>query len=199
MYNCKFCFNDDIRENLISPCLCSGNIKYVHRKCLDNWRLTNSNNQNFNACEICKNKFTLETENYFGILTKIIFITKILFFNFFLFGSIFLVGKLVNLFTKKSIILVNNTYINDFLFGLIILSILNSFIFYNAFFHQNNRFIQFQERNIIYSLNNNLFFLSASIVGIIILVYYIIKLQIIFIKKYNFYFSHKYRVKDLDK
>lgn len=198
MYNCKFCFNDDIRENFISPCLCSGNIKYVHRECLNNWRLINSNNQNYHACEICKNKFILETENNFGILTKIIFITKILFFNFFLFSSIFLIGKLVNLLSGKSITIVNNTYVNDFLFGLTILSILSAFVLYIVLCHNHN-FAQFQERNIIYSFNNNLFLLSATIVGLIIIIYYIIKLQILFIKKYNFYFRHKYRVKDLDK
>ena len=198
MYNCKFCFNDDIRKNLISPCLCSGNIKYVHRNCLDNWRLRNLNNQNFYACEICKNKFILETENYLGFLIKIIFATKILLFNFFIFGSIFLVGKLVNSLSKNNIIIVNNRYINDFLFGLIILSISTALIFY-IIICQNNHFGQYQERNILYSLNNKFFLLSISIIGLIILVYYMIKLQILIIKNYNYHYADKYIVKDLDK
>lgn len=198
MYNCKFCFNDDIRENLISPCLCSGNIKYVHRQCLDIWRQTNSNNQNFYACEVCKNKFILETENYLGIFIKIIFGAKILLLNFFIFGTIFLLGKLVNLFIGKNIIIVNNTYINDFLFGIIILSILTAFLLYIIHF-PNNRFGQYPERNFIHSLNNKFFLLSVSFVGLIILVYYIIKLQIIIIKKYNYNFIDNYRVKNLDK
>jgi hypothetical protein len=31
------------------------------------------------------------------------------------------------------------------------------------------------------------------------IIYYIIKLQILIVKKYNYNFRHKYRVKDLDK
>jgi len=198
MYNCKFCFIDDKRENLISPCLCSGNIKYVHRECLDKWRLTNLNNQNFYACEVCKNKFILETDKFFGFLTKIIFATKILLFNFLILGSIFLLGKLFNLLNIKNIIIVNNTYINDFLFGLIILSIFTALIFY-IIFCQNNLFGQYQQRNILYFLSNNFFLLSISIIGFIILVYYMIKLQILIIKNYNYHYTDKYIVKDLDK
>ena len=57
MFNCKFCLSEDDKNNLISPCLCSGNIKYVHRECLNNWRGSNANNNKFYECEICKNKF----------------------------------------------------------------------------------------------------------------------------------------------
>ena len=44
LYNCKFCFEEDKRKNLISPCLCSGNIKYVHSECLEKWRNINTLN-----------------------------------------------------------------------------------------------------------------------------------------------------------
>lgn len=32
---CKFCFDEETAENpLISPCNCSGSIKFIHLKCL---------------------------------------------------------------------------------------------------------------------------------------------------------------------
>lgn len=44
--------------NLISPCVCSGTLKYVHQSCLQNWIRT-SNNTN---CELCKHPFELRSK-----------------------------------------------------------------------------------------------------------------------------------------
>ena len=34
---CKICLEDDSLRNLISPCQCTGSMKYVHRRCLREW------------------------------------------------------------------------------------------------------------------------------------------------------------------
>ena len=52
---CRICF--DGGEGLIAPCLCTGTSKWVHRKCLDNWRATNYNPQCFTHCNTCNYKY----------------------------------------------------------------------------------------------------------------------------------------------
>ncbi len=34
---CRFCLEDDDRDNLLAPCICKGSFKYVHRACLMQW------------------------------------------------------------------------------------------------------------------------------------------------------------------
>jgi RING-variant domain len=54
---CRICFEGE--EDLISPCSCSGSIKWVHRSCLDKWRnqCRSSESEHFHnqsqRCEIC--------------------------------------------------------------------------------------------------------------------------------------------------
>ena len=48
---CKICLSNLNRETLISPCMCSGSIQYVHKECLAEWRLTSR--RNFQKCDIC--------------------------------------------------------------------------------------------------------------------------------------------------
>ena len=50
---CRICLEEDILNNLIYPCKCSGNIKYVHKECLNKWFYTSERKE----CEICKYEF----------------------------------------------------------------------------------------------------------------------------------------------
>jgi hypothetical protein len=34
---CRFCLEDDDRNNLLAPCICKGSFKYVHPACLIQW------------------------------------------------------------------------------------------------------------------------------------------------------------------
>jgi hypothetical protein len=34
---CRFCLEDDERQNLVAPCVCKGSFKYVHPACLMQW------------------------------------------------------------------------------------------------------------------------------------------------------------------
>ena len=52
---CRICF--DGGEGLIAPCLCAGSSKWVHRRCLDNWRATRHNPQCFTHCNTCNYKY----------------------------------------------------------------------------------------------------------------------------------------------
>ena len=69
---CRICYCDDIEVNshLITPCKCTGGLKYIHLKCLQNWIHAQSLNlseesNNFCliynvkqiSCEICKEKY----------------------------------------------------------------------------------------------------------------------------------------------
>ena len=69
---CRICYCDDIEVNspLIIPCKCTGGLKYIHLKCLQNWIHAQSLNlseesNNFClvynvkqiSCEICKEKY----------------------------------------------------------------------------------------------------------------------------------------------
>ncbi len=35
---CKICLEEDIEQNFITPCRCSGSAQHTHKVCLDNWR-----------------------------------------------------------------------------------------------------------------------------------------------------------------
>ena len=52
---CRICFEGG--EGLIAPCLCAGSSKWVHRRCLDNWRATRHNPQCFTHCNTCNYQY----------------------------------------------------------------------------------------------------------------------------------------------
>lgn len=54
---CRICLESDNGEDFITPCRCSGTMKYVHRKCLLHWIRERYHTNNPFRCEICKNKF----------------------------------------------------------------------------------------------------------------------------------------------
>ncbi|KAH3757372.1 hypothetical protein Pelo_10800 [Pelomyxa schiedti] len=49
--------------NLISPCSCSGSVKWVHRECLDQWRAVSPNPLSFYRCDICHTKYLLRRKS----------------------------------------------------------------------------------------------------------------------------------------
>ena len=54
---CRICFENDLLQNLISPCLCKGGSKYVHHECLLTWiRSTNKTSSKL-SCDICRYKY----------------------------------------------------------------------------------------------------------------------------------------------
>lgn len=57
---CRICLEQETQDSqdpnnpLISPCLCSGGSKYVHRQCLQQWRQTAHRADAYYQCEVCK-------------------------------------------------------------------------------------------------------------------------------------------------
>lgn len=37
LFQCRFCLENDEKQNLLTPCLCKGSSKYVHNRCLVTW------------------------------------------------------------------------------------------------------------------------------------------------------------------
>lgn len=64
---CRYCLENN--SNLISPCNCTGTIKYVHETCLYNWLKIKYNDLVFNepfiaTCELCKKNYNISIEYY---------------------------------------------------------------------------------------------------------------------------------------
>lgn len=75
---CRICLTETelIEDNklspdiLLSPCLCSGTVKWVHRGCLDRWRAENEGTPLEYSCELCHSKYAIETRSP-GLLSYI--------------------------------------------------------------------------------------------------------------------------------
>jgi hypothetical protein len=52
LFSCRYCLDDDHLENLISPCICQGSVKYIHNRCLLRWYALNPTTGL--QCSICK-------------------------------------------------------------------------------------------------------------------------------------------------
>ena len=53
---CRICLESDDTEELFSPCKCKGSLKFVHRSCLESWRVSN-NTTSLNRCELCNYEY----------------------------------------------------------------------------------------------------------------------------------------------
>jgi hypothetical protein len=89
--DCRICLQEDNIKNLISPCLCRGSNKYIHRECLNQWRRLSDNQEQNNKCPTCKFEYHIETINvdnckcfstYSSILSKSL--CNLICFNFLL-------------------------------------------------------------------------------------------------------------------
>jgi hypothetical protein len=65
---CRICLEDDDPDSMIAPCKCRGSSKWVHRDCLDEWRL-NERDRAFSQCTECLFEYYMQpiyTENEGG-------------------------------------------------------------------------------------------------------------------------------------
>jgi len=51
--SCRICLETEPEDDLFSPCLCNGTMKYVHRSCLQQWRLSTINPHFITHCSHC--------------------------------------------------------------------------------------------------------------------------------------------------
>ncbi|ORX39388.1 hypothetical protein BD324DRAFT_619492 [Kockovaella imperatae] len=83
---CRICFagvdDEPTSGKLISPCLCTGSMRYVHVNCINAWRGTGSNAKAFLECPQCHHQYRLRRTLVSGLATSrpVLFIlTTILF------------------------------------------------------------------------------------------------------------------------
>jgi hypothetical protein len=48
---CRICLDNTNQDDMFRPCRCNGNIRYVHKECLDTWRNTNPRYKD--QCQTC--------------------------------------------------------------------------------------------------------------------------------------------------
>eukprot|EP00842_Homolaphlyctis_polyrhiza_P005306 jgi/Hompol1/5777/HPOL_004685-RA len=57
---CRFCLDDSSAGPLVSPCQCSGSAKYVHVRCLEQWRKMALNPHSRVRCEVCHTYYQIK-------------------------------------------------------------------------------------------------------------------------------------------
>ena len=66
---CRFCLERGSPASktnpLLSPCICSGSVKYVHKECLGKWRLTTLRPDQDLICPLCKTIYSLSVLRMF--------------------------------------------------------------------------------------------------------------------------------------
>ena len=56
---CRICLEEDLPHTMIAPCRCKGSSRWVHRDCLDEWRLTQPDRA-FSKCTECGFEYYLQ-------------------------------------------------------------------------------------------------------------------------------------------
>lgn len=79
---CRICYGGSEVGRLISPCLCTGTIRFVHLDCLNMWRLASSNPQSFYQCDQCKFRYSFKRAFYANILRSSLVLHMLTFLAF---------------------------------------------------------------------------------------------------------------------
>ena len=76
---CRYCFNNDKEENLVAPCECKGDQKYVHLECLRKWQKSVLISQSTHpdqrtnideTCNVCLTKFKIKPPDRYEMMLK---------------------------------------------------------------------------------------------------------------------------------
>ena len=68
---CRICFGSAYENGLgrlISPCMCSGSMRYVHVQCLNDWRSESANPRSFTHCDQCGYAYNVQRTEWAAIL-----------------------------------------------------------------------------------------------------------------------------------
>lgn len=71
---CRICYDTTSPEKLISPCNCSGSMKYIHKSCLDKCILYNKSD----ICSICNQPYQISDSKILLYIINSNFATSIL-------------------------------------------------------------------------------------------------------------------------
>jgi len=65
---CRICFTGYENGPLVSPCLCSGSMRFVHLDCLEQWRRRSVNPKSYYTCENCLYRYSFRRALYAQVL-----------------------------------------------------------------------------------------------------------------------------------
>ncbi|WVQ81186.1 hypothetical protein IAT38_003308 [Cryptococcus sp. DSM 104549] len=101
---CRICFagaeEQDMMGRLISPCMCSGTMRYVHVECINAWRGTGTHARAYMECPQCHFKYRIRRTGISGLATSR---PILLLSTFFLFSTLTLImGSILHLILYHS-------------------------------------------------------------------------------------------------
>lgn len=134
--SCRYCFEDDNSLHLITPCKCSGSLKYVHEECFLkflNSKLESYLWSNEIKCEICKHELNVimtETSDNMdsGLIFRKTFVT-IFFLSVIIFILILLLGGIIDNFNDGVFYDFHNTFQNHIFDGYCVFQISHTFVY----------------------------------------------------------------------
>ena len=172
---CRICLENDDIDNLIYPCMCNGNSKYVHKRCLNEWRNINHNPDNFKRCEVCHYEYDIVNVISRKIKCMYFFVK-----NWFLF---FFINYMIMLFSGA--ILLNIDSDNVVLDDMMICTYRNHTLYID------NKEVNYNACNAIIEDDNKVLFYSLiSGVSIFIITILLIFVSYFFIKNKRLYCKH---------
>jgi len=134
MRQCRICLDDG--GLLISPCRCSGTSKYVHYKCLENWRETTENEEARKKCMECNAPYLIRNqykkENIFIDRNKTLFFKNFLFHYLLLMPIMYAILAIDYSIEKKSLKFLEYVYPTN-ITQIVQENTLNFLLYYNIF------------------------------------------------------------------
>lgn len=57
---CRFCLGpkENKKNPFIRPCLCTGSVAHVHKRCFDRWRFVTTSDEHKRRCQLCLSEYT---------------------------------------------------------------------------------------------------------------------------------------------
>ena len=159
---CRICFETNNSNTLISPCLCDGSSKYIHKNCLYEWMTKTTSDDAKIRCMECNFVYKYET----SYIQNILIINTILNYryNLYIIFSILniIYGYLLYLINNKKNILINipnnnNIYSNYYFCGCL-LQLIIFIISISIVYIKYNLQIKINRSNII----KNIFFITVT-------------------------------------
>ena len=113
-YQCRFCLEDDLQKNLISPCACTGSGRYIHSKCAYNWYKHNPSKGL--SCQVCQQQLatrfsmTLEKHAFEGLFYWKWIQRPVIFINLF-HWAFYCVSVAIDMNSRKGLPYSNQLYV----------------------------------------------------------------------------------------
>ena len=115
-YICRICLQEDHPNNMIYPCKCNGTSKYVHKDCLNQWRMMSDNTDAKYKCFECNYEYQIinypDSPSLLSTFCKFLS-NSLIIFLFFNFCIILLISQLLSLDKEYTLIKIFTKNINQ--------------------------------------------------------------------------------------